>query len=39
VPYIPIWYQQVAMALKSKYAYAFGTWYLYTPWVAGITAK
>jgi peptide/nickel transport system substrate-binding protein len=39
VPYIPIWYQQVAMALKSKYAYDFGTWYLYTPWVAGITSK
>ncbi|MDX6475975.1 MAG: peptide/nickel transport system substrate-binding protein [Gaiellaceae bacterium] len=39
VPYIPIWYQQVAMALKSKYSYDFGTWYLYTPWVAGITAK
>jgi peptide/nickel transport system substrate-binding protein len=38
-PYIPIWYQQVAMALKSKYNYDFGTWYLYTPWVAGITAK
>jgi peptide/nickel transport system substrate-binding protein len=39
VPYVPIWYQQVAMALKSKYSYDFGTWYLYTPWVAGITAK
>ena len=39
VPYIPIWYQDVAMALKSKYNYDFGTWYLYTPWVAGITAK
>ena len=39
VPYIPIWYQQVAMALKSKYNYDFGTWYLYTPWVAGITAS
>jgi peptide/nickel transport system substrate-binding protein len=39
VPYIPIWYQQVAMALKSKYSYGFGTWYLYTPWVAGITSK
>jgi peptide/nickel transport system substrate-binding protein len=39
VPYIPIWYQEVAMALKSKYSYDFGTWYLYTPWVAGITAK
>lgn len=39
VPYIPIWYQQVAMALKSKYSYDFGTWYLYTPWVAGITSK
>jgi peptide/nickel transport system substrate-binding protein len=39
VPYIPIWYQQVAMALKSKYSYDFGTWYLYTPWLAGITAK
>ncbi len=39
VPYVPIWYQQVAMALKSQYSYAFGTWYLYTPWVAGITKK
>jgi peptide/nickel transport system substrate-binding protein len=40
VPYIPLWYQEVAMALKSKYAYAdFGTWYLYTPWATQITAK
>lgn len=40
VPYIPLWYQQVAMALKSKYTYsAFGTWYLYTPWVAAIGSK
>jgi peptide/nickel transport system substrate-binding protein len=38
VPYVPIWYQQVAMGLKSKYSYSFGTWYLYTPWVAGIRA-
>lgn len=39
VPYIPIWYQEVAMALKSKYTYDFGTWYLYTPWVAGIKSR
>ena len=39
VPYIPIWYQEVAMSLKSQYSYRFGTWYLYTPWAAGITKK
>jgi peptide/nickel transport system substrate-binding protein len=40
VPYIPLWYQQIAMALKSKYAYkTFGTWYLYTPWAAQIAPR
>jgi len=40
IPYIPLWYQEVAMALKTKYVYAdFGTWYLYTPWATQITAK
>jgi peptide/nickel transport system substrate-binding protein len=40
VPYVPLWYQQVAMALKAKYDYStFGTWYLYTPWVAAISSK
>jgi peptide/nickel transport system substrate-binding protein len=40
VPYIPLWYQEVAMALKSKYTYAdFGTWYLYTPWATQIAAN
>ncbi len=40
VPYIPIWYQQIAMALNSKYQYSnFGTWYLYEPWARDITAK
>jgi peptide/nickel transport system substrate-binding protein len=40
VPYLPIWYQQIAMALKSKYTYDdFGTWYLYRPWALDISAK
>ncbi len=30
VPYIPIWYQDVAMAVSNKLRYRdFGTWYLY----------
>jgi peptide/nickel transport system substrate-binding protein len=40
VPYIPIWYQQIAMALNSKYQYKnFGTWYLYEPWARDITPR
>jgi len=40
VPYIPVWYQQIAMALNSKYQYkTFGTWYLYSPWARDITAR
>ncbi|MDX6411234.1 MAG: peptide/nickel transport system substrate-binding protein [Gaiellaceae bacterium] len=38
VPYIPVWYQQIAMALNSKYQFkSFGTWYLYSPWARDIT--
>jgi peptide/nickel transport system substrate-binding protein len=38
VPYIPVWYQQIAMALNSKYKFKnFGTWYLYSPWARDIT--
>jgi peptide/nickel transport system substrate-binding protein len=40
VPYIPVWYSEIAMALSSKYTFSnFGTWYLYTPWAANITAS
>jgi peptide/nickel transport system substrate-binding protein len=41
LPYIPIWYQDIAMALSTKYRYPdWGTWYLYTPWAFHIkTAK
>ena len=40
LPYIPIWYQDIAMAINSKYAYpGFGTWYLYTPWALDISAR
>jgi peptide/nickel transport system substrate-binding protein len=40
VPYIPIWYQEIAMAVSNKFNYAgFGTWYLYTPWALQISAK
>jgi peptide/nickel transport system substrate-binding protein len=38
LPYIPVWYQQIAMALSSKYQFKnFGTWYLYSPWARDIT--
>jgi peptide/nickel transport system substrate-binding protein len=38
LPYIPLWYQQIAMALNSKYQFKnFGTWYLYSPWARDIT--
>jgi peptide/nickel transport system substrate-binding protein len=40
VPYLPIWYQQIAMALNKKFTYnGFGTWYLFTPWAMNISAK
>ena len=40
VPYIPMWYQQIGMALNSKYQYKnFGTWYLYEPWARDITPR
>jgi peptide/nickel transport system substrate-binding protein len=40
VPYIPIWYQQIAMAVSNKLNYpGWGTWYLYTPWALQISAK
>ena len=39
-PYVPIWYQKIAMALNTKYTYkGFGTWYLYTPWALQISAR
>ena len=39
LPYIPVWYDEIGMALNSKYAYAnFGPWYLYTPWAENITS-
>jgi len=40
VPYIPIWYQDIAMAVKNNLNYpGWGTWYLYTPWALQISAK
>jgi peptide/nickel transport system substrate-binding protein len=40
VPYIPIWYQDIAMGLSSKLRYrGWGTWYLYQPWALDISAR
>ena len=40
VPYVPIWYQDIAMALSTKLAYpGWGTWYLYQPWALDISAR
>jgi ABC-type transport system substrate-binding protein len=40
VPYIPLWYQQFAVALNSKYRYSnVSTWYEYQPWAEDISAK
>jgi len=40
VPYVPLWYQDVAMAVNKKLAYkGFGTWYLYTPWAQNISSR
>lgn len=39
-PYLPIWYQNIAMAIKSKYSYAsFNPWYFYQAWAQGIRPK
>jgi len=38
LPYIPVWYDEIGMALNSKYKISnFGPWYLYSPWAANIT--
>lgn len=35
--YVPVWYQQMAMAIKAEYTYGdFTTWYVYTPWARNI---
>ncbi len=40
VAYLPIWHQQIAVAVSSKYSYrGFGTWYLYTPWAVNISPR
>ena len=41
VPYVPFWYQDIAMAMNSnKFSYrGFGTWYLYQPWARNIVPK
>jgi peptide/nickel transport system substrate-binding protein len=40
VPYVPIWYQDIAMAVSSKLRYrGWGTWYLYQPWSLDISAR
>jgi peptide/nickel transport system substrate-binding protein len=39
-PYLPIWYQDIAMAIKSKYTYtSFNPWYFYQTWAQGIRLK
>jgi peptide/nickel transport system substrate-binding protein len=39
LPYIPLWYQDFAMALNSKYTYTqLGPWYVYQAWAAEISA-
>lgn len=38
--YLPIWYQQVAMAISDKYAYRdFGIWYPYSSWASNIVSR
>ena len=40
LPYVPIWYQDIAMALSSDLNFrGFGTWYLYQPWALAISAR
>lgn len=40
VPYVPIWWQDIAMSVNSKYRFTgFGSWYLYQPWALGISAS
>jgi peptide/nickel transport system substrate-binding protein len=40
LPYVPIWYQDIAMALSTKLRYrGWGTWYLYQPWALDILAR
>ncbi len=40
LPYLPLWYQDVAMAVSTDYDYeGFGTWYLDTPWALEITSS
>ena len=39
-PYLPMWYQDVAMAIDRKLKYkGFGTWYAYRPWALDITSR
>ena len=39
VPYLPVWWQDIGLALKSKYVYSgFSTWYYTQPWVTRIKA-
>ena len=40
LPYVPIWYQDIAMAVDTKLnCRGFGTWYLYTPWALDVSAR
>jgi peptide/nickel transport system substrate-binding protein len=40
VPYIPLWYQNFAVALNSKYRYTqLGPWYVYQAWARDITPR
>ena len=40
IPYIPLWYQEFAVALNSKYRYSnVSTWYEYQPWAQDISAR
>lgn len=40
LPYLPIWYQQVAMAVNAKFRYrTFGIWYPYSSWASNIALR
>jgi peptide/nickel transport system substrate-binding protein len=40
VPYVPLWYQEFAVALNSNYKYSgISTWYEYQTWANNISAK
>jgi peptide/nickel transport system substrate-binding protein len=39
VPYLPVWWQDIGLAIKRKYVYVgFSTWYYTQPWLTHIRA-